>query len=156
MRLIHKTIFLAIHRLSAENVEIYLDKDVFFGNAPTYKRNFEGDLDSEFRELLNKTVAREDVSWKIVFELPEFKYLTVAFIHNKTSYSVALKDDLNCLVEKFKFVYVNNNVNFTRFTTNHFDFKRDGVSSMYANDVLRNWFTKHIMPVMSKNQLKLF
>lgn len=149
MRLIHKTLCLALSHLSVENVEIYLDKDVFFGNKPTYKGCSEGGFDSEFRELLNKTVAREDVSWKIIFELPEFKYLTIVFIHDKSSYSVALKDDLNCLVDGFKFVYENNNVNFTRFTTNHLDFKRDGVSSMYANDILKEWFNKHIMPVMS-------
>lgn len=150
MRLIHKTICSVLRRLSVNNVEIYLDKDVF-GGIPTHKWNFKSDLESEFHELLNKTVAREDVSWKIVFELPEFKYLTVVFIHDKSSYSVALKDDPNCLVDGFKFVYVNNNVNFTRFTTNHLDFNRDGVSSMYANDVLKEWLTKHIMLVMSEN-----
>ena len=149
MRLIHKTLCLVLWRLSADNVEIYLDEDVFNG-APTHKWNFESDLDSEFRELLNKTVAREDVSWKIIFELPEFKYLTVLFTSDILSYSIALKDDPNCLVDGLKFVYVNNNVNFTRFTTNHLDFKRNGVSSMYANDILKEWFNKHIAPVMSK------
>ena len=149
MRLIHKTLFSVLCRLSADNVEIYLDEDVFNG-TPTHKWNFESDLDFEFRELLNKTVAREDVSWKIVFELPEFKYLTVLFTSDIPSCSIALKDDPNCLVDGLKFVYANNNVNFTRFTTNHLDFKRDGVSSMYANDVLKEWFNKHIIPEMSE------
>ncbi len=148
MRLIPKTLYLVLSCFSAENVEIYLDKDVFCG-IPTHKWNFKSNLESEFREFLN-TVAREDVSWKIVFELPEFKYLTIVFIHDKSSYSVALKDDQNCFVDGLKFVYANNNVNFTRFTTNHLDFKRDGVSSMYANDVLKEWFNKHIMPEMSE------
>ena len=147
MRLIHKTLFSVLCRLSADNVEIYLDEDVFNG-TPTHKWNFESDLDFEFRELLNKTVAREDVSWKIVFELPEFKYLTVSFIRDNPSYSIALKDDLNFLVDGFNFIYVKNNVNFSRFTTNCLDFKRDGVSSMYANDILKEWFNKHIMPEM--------
>ena len=150
MRLIHKTLRLALPHLSFENVEIYLDEDVFNG-TPTHKWNFESDLDSDFRELLNETVAREDVSWKIIFELPEFKYLTVSFIHDNPSYSIALKDDLNCLVDGFKFIYVKNNVNFSRFTTNRLDFKRDGVSSMYANDVLNEWFNKHVISVMSEN-----
>lgn len=147
MRLIHKTFCLVLSRLSTDNVEIYLDEDVFNG-TPTYKWVLESDLDSEFRELLNKSVVREDVSWKIIFKLPEFKYLAVSFIRDKSSYSITLKDDPNCLVDGFKFVYVNNNVNFTRFTTDHLDFKREGVSSMYANDILKEWFTKHIMPVM--------
>lgn len=150
MCLIHKTLFSVLCRLSADNVEIYLDEDVFNG-TPTHKWDFESDLDSEFRELLNKTVAREDVSWKIIFELPEFKQLTIVFIYDKSSYSIALKDDPNCLVDGFKFVYVNNNVNFSRFTTNRLDFKRDGVSSMYANDVLKDWFHKHVISVTFEN-----
>ena len=150
MRLIHKTLLLTLSHLSAEHIEIYLAKDVFLENAPTHSGNFVGILSPEIRNILKETVSREDVSWKIIFELPEFKYLTVLFTSDIPSYSIALKDDPNCLVDGLKFVYVNNNVNFTRFTTNHLDFKRNGVSSMYANDILKEWFNKHIMPEVSE------